>query len=238
MHYELNFDGKPEIGSFICLTNNYAIIGKSKTGLVLNFLKEKINIPIVETTIGGINTVGTLCAGNKNGLVVSNICTDQELQHIRDSIPENIRVVRVSDKLNALGNNILCNDYIALVNPEFLNDELIANVLQVPVYKHPLGSIGLVGSYALINSKGMIVHTDVTTDEISELSTLTKTNVIASTVNEGQRTISSGMVANDFLYIAGLNSTNIELKVAETVLNLSDNNISFDKREVMEEIAP
>lgn len=57
-------------------------------------------------------------AGNRNGLIVPNSTTDTELQHLRNSLPDNVRVQRVEERLSALGNVVACNDYVALVHPD------------------------------------------------------------------------------------------------------------------------
>ena len=44
--------------------------------------------------------------------------TDQELQHLRDSLPDKVKIRRVEERLSALGNVISCNDYVALVHPD------------------------------------------------------------------------------------------------------------------------
>lgn len=44
--------------------------------------------------------------------------TDQELQHIRNSLPDSVRIQRVEERLSALGNVTTCNDYVALVHPD------------------------------------------------------------------------------------------------------------------------
>lgn len=62
--------------------------------------------------------INTYIAGNKNGLLVPNTTTDTELQHIRNSLPDNVKVQRVEERLSALGNVIACNDYVALVHPD------------------------------------------------------------------------------------------------------------------------
>ena len=56
--------------------------------------------------------------GNRNGLLVPNTTTDQELQHIRNSLPDSVKIQRVEERLSALGNVIACNDYVALVHPD------------------------------------------------------------------------------------------------------------------------
>jgi hypothetical protein len=57
-------------------------------------------------------------SGNKKGLLVPGNTTDNELRNIRNSLPENVKVVRVEEKLSALGNCITCNDYVALIHPD------------------------------------------------------------------------------------------------------------------------
>lgn len=57
-------------------------------------------------------------SGNRHGLVVPNNTTDQELQHIRNSLPDSVKITRVEERLSALGNVIACNDYVALVHPD------------------------------------------------------------------------------------------------------------------------
>lgn len=59
-----------------------------------------------------------LFLGNKNGLLVPNSTTDQELQHIRNSLPDSVKLQRVEERLSALGNVVACNDYVALVHPD------------------------------------------------------------------------------------------------------------------------
>ena len=75
-------------------------------------------IPVIHTSIAGTRIVGRLTAGNRHGLLVPSTTTDQELQHIRNALPESVAIQRVEERLSALGNVIACNDYVALVHPD------------------------------------------------------------------------------------------------------------------------
>lgn len=75
-------------------------------------------VPVVHASLSGCRIVGRMCVGNKNGLLVPNSTTDTELQHLRNSLPEAVKVQRVEERLSALGNVIACNDYVALVHPD------------------------------------------------------------------------------------------------------------------------
>ena len=50
--------------------------------------------------------------------ILGYIYTFQELQHLRNSLPDDVKIQRVEEKLSALGNVIACNDYVALVHPD------------------------------------------------------------------------------------------------------------------------
>ena len=52
---------------------------------------------------------------NRKGLLVPTSTTDQELQHLRNSIPDAVKIQRIEERLSALGNVICCNDHVALV---------------------------------------------------------------------------------------------------------------------------
>ena len=41
-----------------------------------------------------------------------------ELMHVRNSLPDEVVVQRVDERLSALGNCIACNDYVALIHPD------------------------------------------------------------------------------------------------------------------------
>ena len=41
-----------------------------------------------------------------------------ELQHLRNSLPDQVVVQRIDERLSALGNCISCNDHVALTHPD------------------------------------------------------------------------------------------------------------------------
>ncbi|XP_057501077.1 eukaryotic translation initiation factor 6-2-like isoform X1 [Actinidia eriantha] len=55
---------------------------------------------------------------NKNGLLLPHTTTDQELQHLRNSLPDQVVVQRIDERLSALGNCVACNDYAALTHTD------------------------------------------------------------------------------------------------------------------------
>ena len=61
-------------------------------------------IPVVYTSIAGCRILGRMTAGNRHGLLVPSTTTDQELQQIRNSLPDSVKIQRVEERLSALGN--------------------------------------------------------------------------------------------------------------------------------------
>merc|ERR1719181_829738 len=73
---------------------------------------------VVQTSIAGTRIIGRMIVGNKNGLIVPATTTDQELLHLRNSLPEGVLIQRVEERLSAIGNVISCNDHVALIHTE------------------------------------------------------------------------------------------------------------------------
>jgi translation initiation factor 6 len=125
-------------------------------------------------------------AGNRHGLLVPNGTTDQELQHLRNSLPDSVRIKRIDERLSALGNVIACNDHVALVHPDIdgETEQVLADVLQVEVYRQTVADNVFVGTYCALSSQGGIVHPKTTIEQQDELASLLQVPiVVSSTIN-------------------------------------------------------
>ena len=165
--------------------------------------------------------------GNKNGLLVPMTISDQELLALRNSLPDSVIIRRIDDKISALGNCISCNDYSALIHPEFDRDseEIISDVLGVEVFKTTIADNSLVGTYSKFNNLGGVVNPHCSMQEFQEIANLLEIPIGAATINRGSEMLGSGMVANDWIAFTGIDTTAAELENIETVLKLKKENV-------------
>lgn len=243
MAVRAQFENSNEVGVFSKLTNSYALaaVGASENFYSVFEAELQDVIPICRTTIAGTRIIGRLTAGNKKGLLVPTSTTDQELQHLRNSLPDEIRIQRIEERLSALGNVIVTNDHIALIHPDLEREteEIIADVLGVEVFRQTIADNVLVGSYMSLSNQGGLVHPKTSIQDQDELSSLLQVPLVAGSVNRGSNVVGAGMVVNDWLAVTGLDTTATELSVIESVFRLGEGaapgNISGNMKDTMVE---
>ncbi|KAK6185315.1 hypothetical protein SNE40_007576 [Patella caerulea] len=240
MAVRAQFEGNNEIGVFSKLTNAYCLVAIGGSENFYSIFEGELGetIPVVHASIAGCRIIGRLTVGNRNGLLVPNTTTDQELQHIRNSLPDSVKVQRVEERLSALGNVIACNDYVALVHPDLdrETEEIIADVLKVEVFRQTVAGNVLVGSYSTFSNQGGLVHPKTSIADQDELSSLLQVPLVAGTVNRGSDVIGGGLVVNDWVAFCGLDTTSTEVSVVESVFKLGDNQptqIQTDMRDAL-----
>ncbi|KAI4894413.1 hypothetical protein NFI96_016759 [Prochilodus magdalenae] len=226
MAVRASFEKNNEIGCFAKLTNTYCLVAIGGSENFYSVFEGELSetIPVVHASIAGCRIIGRMCVGNRHGLLVPNNTTDQELQHIRNSLPDTVHIQRVEERLSALGNVIACNDYVALVHPDLdrETEEILADTLKVEVFRQTVAEQVLVGSYCAFSNQGGLVHPKTSIEDQDELSSLLQVPLVAGTVNRGSEVIAAGMVVNDWCAFCGLDTTSTELSVIESVFRLSE----------------
>ena len=191
-------------------------------------------IPVVYTSVAGCRIIGRMTVGNRHGLLVPNSTTDQELQQLRNSLPDSVKIQRVEERLSALGNVVACNDYVALVHPDLdrETEEILADVLKVEVFRQTVADNVLVGSYCSLSNQGGLVSPKTSITDQEELSSLLQVPLVAGTVNRGTDVVGAGMVVNDWCAFTGQDTTSTELAVLESVFKLNDSQPSALTKEM------
>lgn len=225
MAIRAKFENSCELGVFATITNSYGLVsygGSDSFRVIESELKE--HIPVVKCSIAGTRVIGRLCVGNKNGLLLPNTTTDNELLNIRNSLPDEVVVQRIEERLSALGNVIACNDYCALIHPDLdrETEEIISDVLGVEVFRQTIASNVLVGSYCALSNQGGIVHPRTSVEDQDELSSLLQIPLVAGTVNRGSDVVGAGVIVNDWVAFCGMDTTATEISVIEKIFKLND----------------
>merc|ERR1712166_1428328 len=226
MAIRCQFENSNEVGVFAKLTNKYCLVSHGGSENFYSVFEAELadHIPVVHVSIAGCRVIGRMCAGNSKGLLRPNTTTDTELQHIRNSLPDEVKVIRIEERLSALGNCIVCNDHVALVHADLdrETEEIIQDVLGVEVFRTTIADNILVGSYCALSNQGCLVHPRTTIEDQEELCSLLQVPVMAGTVNRGSDVIGAGLCVNDWAAFGGLDTTSTELSVIESLFKLQD----------------
>jgi len=247
MATRVNYEGSSDVGTFACLTNSYCLIGsvgssKQFFGMFESELAERI--PVIPCSVAGVRIIGAMVCGNRHGLLLPQNVTDSEVAHIRNSIPSEVKVRVVEERLNALGNIIACNDYVALVHPDVSKTtvDLIEDTLKVEVFKQTIGGEKNVGSYCALTNQGALVRPHVGEAEVQQLSSMFQVPVKRGTVNRGSGKVGAGLVVNDWAAFCGTDTTATEIGVVDQIFNLNpdiqQNNDALEKMRasILEEV--
>lgn len=230
MAYRVQFENNNEVGVFAKLTNSYCLVAIGGSENFYSVFEGELSdvIPVIHASVAGCRIIGRLCVGNRHGLLVPSSTTDQELQHIRNSLPDSVKIQRVEERLSALGNVIACNDYVALTHTDLdrETEEMLADTLKVEVLQHTIAGNTLVGSYCALSNQGGLVHPRTSVQDQEELSSLLQVPLVAGSVNRGSDVIGAGMVVNDWCAFCGMDTTSTEISVIESVFKLTDANPS------------
>lgn len=225
MALRVQFENNDDIGVFTKLTNSYCLVAIGGSEVFYSTFEGELaeTLPVVHASIGGCRILGRLTVGNRNGLLVPHSTSDVELQHLRNSLPDTVKIQRVEERLSALGNVIACNDYVALVHPDLdkETEEIIGDVLKVEVFRQTVADNTLVGSYTVLSNQGGLVHPKTSIQDQDELSSLLQVPLVAGTVNRGSEVLAAGMVVNDWISFVGMNTTATEISVIESVFKLN-----------------
>lgn len=217
MIIQQNFFGNSNIGVFAFATDKYCVVPIGLTKRTIKLLEDTLKTPVFAINIAHSHIIHTLSIGNTNGYLVPNTVMEAEILILKKHL-EDVNVAKITTELTALGNNILCNDKAAIINPDFEKDQIkiIEDALGVEVIEGKvLGTEepGIVGSHALCTNKGVLVHIDATDEILKWLGeTLhVEMNVGIGTINAGYPYVASGAIVNSYGAVVGEDTTPPEI---------------------------
>lgn len=210
-------ESHPYIGVFSAGSEEICVVPPIEADV----FEEALETPVIKNTIGGTRVNGSLMRLNSQGAVVSDIIEEREI----DALLDHIDVTVIPDPQNALGNNILMNDYGALIHPKISKEgeQTIRSELEVDVKKGTIAGLKMVGSLGVATNKGVLCHPHVKEDEIDMIEELFDVPVSKGTANHGSGWIGTCMVANTKGAVIGEETTPIEMgRIEEGLRYLED----------------
>ena len=202
--------GNPYLGVFCSANENVAVVPMTSDKEFIDSVKAILEVEaVIKMAVDGSSTVGSLMRFNSNGAIVSEFVSDAEIKKLEG----HIEVIRIPQKFNAMGNNVLANDKGALVHPSFSPEavEAISEALGVPVEKGTIAGYKTVGSSAVVTNKGAIVHPHTSTYEMEVFEKILGIKPQICTANYGTGQVGACMIANSKGAVIGETSTPIEL---------------------------
>lgn len=211
----ISFAGDEHIGVYTRVFEDVAFVPLDATEEYTGAVEKRLGVEVVQTTIQGCSIIGSLLAGNSNGMIVSGLASTEEI----DLLKQHGRVMLLERTMNAAGNIILANDTFAVVHPGISENtaEKISEFLDVPVLMMYIGKIPTVGMAAVATNKGVILNPGASENEISEIEEMSGLPVGTGTVNMGSTLIGTGLLANSKSFLAGISTSGYELGRIEDV---------------------
>jgi translation initiation factor 6 len=213
----MDFNENPNVGIY-CRTNDSVVfLQHSLPKKTKQVIAKVLGVKIVELSIADSTIIGSLLTCNSQGAIVTAFTNKETFLTLEQ---QGLRVFPIKDVINAAGNDILANDYGALVHPELKNTTIkqISSILGVPVQRGTIASLGTVGMAAVVTNKGCLCHPKATDEEQQQLKKVFNVDVMIGTVNHGFPMIGSGLVANKQGAIIGNMTTGIEMGRIEEAL--------------------
>ncbi|HID71400.1 MAG TPA: translation initiation factor IF-6 [Thermoplasmata archaeon] len=212
-----SISGNSYVGVYTFCSNDFVLLPLISTEKDKEHFVEALECEAVFTNIGGSTILGSLCAGNDHGVLLTNFAEEEDINLLKKWT----NVARIDDRLNAIGNLVLANNRAAVVHPELSKHtvKLVEEMLDVEVYKGTIAGKGNVGMLGCATDRGVLLHPKVREDEIRLLkNAFGDVEIDIGTVNYGSPYIGAAMVANKHGAVVGLETTGVELNRIEHTL--------------------
>ncbi len=217
----MNLTGSPNLGVYISVNDEVAIVPFNLSTEVEDVIKETLEVDTIKTSIAGCNLNGALAVGNSNGFVVSPYINEKELQTLEDA---GLNVSLMPGKYTAVGNIIAANDHGAIVGPKVGEKavKVIEDTLKVPVEISSIADSNIIGSSSLVTNKGFLVHRDASYEELDFVEEVFKVEGNIGTVCKGMPLVGACGIANSQGAIVGESTTGPEMARLEESLGFLD----------------
>ncbi len=221
-----DINGNPYIGVFCRILGDVLICPPESPDDLLEVLEGSLGVRTVKAFIGNTNLHGALITGNSKGAVIPYFFDPQDVARVMEKSgqppEEEYNIFTSHDPLTAWGNNLLLSDRVAMYNPDLEKRSVkrISSELDIEMVPGTIAGVRTVGSIAVLNSKGIIVHPKASQDDLDRIREIFSLKPEISTVNFGSPYLGSSMVVNDSGAVIGNRSSGVEINRIEDGLDL------------------
>ena len=218
--YLFDIFGNASIGVYALVNERIAIIPPQVPESKRQKVEEWLKVKVVATTVGKSLVTGALACSNSNGIILSPLAQEDEIEAIKSTSDINVTVM--STKKTAYGNIVLANDKGAIADPRLEQETVnkIADTLGVEVVKGEIAGLPYVGSLATATNKGVLAHPLLKEGERKVLEDVLKVPVDVGTVNCGIPYVSTGLLGNSHGALIGLLTTGPEMFIIGQALDV------------------
>ncbi len=196
------------LGVYCSVSDDFALVPYPIEESEFKRLSDILGVNLYRVMVGNSPLIGSLVASSSLGVIVAKDYAPDDFL-----VEQEIPVLMLNEKLNAIGNNIIMNRHGAIAHTGLskASVKLIEDTFGIEVIKRTIGGIKTVGSVAVMNERGMLVTPTVTEDEIKFLEDLFRVQVKTATANFGSIYVGSAILTNSNGTAVGMSTTPIEL---------------------------
>lgn len=209
---KLRILGNDYVGAWVTATDKFFLLGNDVSAGEERTIRNTLGVDGIRTSVGGFGFTGIYISANSNGVLMPHGTEEQELRALRQQLP-NARVEILASEYNALKNNILANDRIAIINPSYSREEekKIADVLNVETARSAIGGYSTVGANNILTNRGLVLNNRASEREKSRTEELVGMKSEQSTANLGSVSVGLCTIANSNGLVVGDATTGFEL---------------------------
>jgi translation initiation factor 6 len=213
--------GNPNIGVFIQVTDDVAIVPYNLIDEKVKLVEETLEVPTVKSSVSGSSLIGSLSVANSKGIVVSPHVLDREVEQFKEL---GLEVAAIPGNYTAVGNIVAANDNGAIVSP-FLSEDAINTIestLDVDVEATSMVGSDIIGSLISVTNKGFLISSTAVESEVDFSRKVFGVEGDVGTVGRGISLVGACSIANSNGAIVAKDSTGPEMARVEEALGFLD----------------
>ena len=201
----------PNIGIFMKSSENFLLVPMGYSPSKSQKMAECLGLKPINTSMSGTRLLGPLIAMNSNGILVSGLADEIELELLRKAT--GLAVERFSSPFTATGNLFLVNDRGALASSMLGEKEInqAKRVFGVRVIRGNIAGYHQVGSVGYATNRGVLIHPNASKSDIETVASALESDVEVGSVNGGVPFVSSGIIGKVGNVIVGRGTMGPEL---------------------------